>query len=93
MSGALARWSRAFGRFWWEFLVGDTPELFVATLAIVGLAVALRHDRAAAVVALPATVIAVLAVSAWRGRRRPAPDPGHQPADPAGPGGRFPEGA
>ena len=23
------RWLTAFGRFWWDFLIGDTPELFV----------------------------------------------------------------
>ena len=26
----------AFGRFWWEFLIGDTPELFVGVVAVLG---------------------------------------------------------
>ncbi len=35
---AVTRAIRAFGLFWWDFLVGDTPELALATGAIVGLA-------------------------------------------------------
>lgn len=61
---------RAFGHFWWDFLVGDTPELFVAMLALVGIAFALRHDRVAAVVLLPVLAAAALVASAWRGRVR-----------------------
>lgn len=53
-----------------DFFVGDTPELFVAALVVVGAAFALAHAGTAAVVAVPA--IAVLAVlwSASRGRQR-----------------------
>lgn len=67
-----ARAAAAFGRFWWDFLVGDTPELFVAVVAIVGLALLLRHDRVAALVLLPLLVIAALMGSTFRGRRRNA---------------------
>jgi hypothetical protein len=63
---------QAFGRFWWEFLVGDTPELFVATAVIVGAAFALRSYHVAAIVSLPALAIAALVASAYRGRRRAA---------------------
>ena len=35
----IARGLRAFGHFWWDFLVGDTPELAVATAALVLVAV------------------------------------------------------
>lgn len=70
IGGTLARGLRAFGHFWWDFLVGDTPELFVAMLALVGLAFALRHDGTAAVVALPLLAAASLVGSAWRGRVR-----------------------
>jgi hypothetical protein len=77
VTGTLARWVKAFGHFWWDFLVGDTPELFVAMLVLVGIAFALRHDRVAAVVTLPLLAIVALLASAWRGRvrtrkRRPA---------------------
>lgn len=33
----------AFGRFWWDFLIGDTPELFLATVVVIGLAEGLHH--------------------------------------------------
>ena len=69
---AIRRGVVAFGRFWWDFLVGDTPELFLAMLVIVGLAFALRRERAAAIVVLPILTIAFLCTSAYRGRRRRA---------------------
>jgi hypothetical protein len=37
--GLLWRGLVVFGRFWWDFLVGDTPEIFVGVLATVGLVV------------------------------------------------------
>ena len=67
---AVRRALGAFGRFWWDFLVGDTPELFVAVLVIIGLALALRHHRVAALVLLPLLTVAVLVASVYRGRRR-----------------------
>ncbi len=75
MSGSSPRWVRAvraFGRFWWDFLVGDTPEIFAAVLVVLGLValVSLRgHDNAAAVTLLPLLVAATLGVSLWRARR------------------------
>jgi hypothetical protein len=68
--GAIGRGLRSFGRFWWDFLVGDTPELFVAMLVLVGVAFALRHDRVAAVILLPVLATVAVVGSAWRGRRR-----------------------
>ena len=49
----LGRGLRSFGRFWWEFLIGDTPELFVAVIVIVATALLLRHHHLAAVIVLP----------------------------------------
>lgn len=84
-SGA-ARLARGFARFWWDFLVGDTPELFVAAVATIGVIALLSvagHDNAAAVVALPVMAIGALALSVARGARRakrrgdtPAPSEG-----------------
>ena len=34
MTGAAGRYLRAFGAFWYDFLVGDRPELFVGSIAI-----------------------------------------------------------
>lgn len=62
--------------FWWDFLVGDTPELFVAVLLIVGvvsLVSVLGHFNAMAVVLLPTLSVLALGASvarAWRGARR-----------------------
>ncbi|HXZ62734.1 MAG TPA: hypothetical protein VEG62_08325, partial [Acidimicrobiales bacterium] len=66
---ALGRAVRAFGRFWWDFVVGDTPELAVATAAVVALAFLLAGDRVAGVVLLPLAAAAFLLLSTWRGRR------------------------
>lgn len=57
-------WVRSFGRFWWDFLVGDTPEVTVGSLAVLGITFALRHDRVAAAACLPIAVAILLATSA-----------------------------
>lgn len=67
------RWASAFGRFWWEFLIGDTPGLFVGAAAVIG-AVALIcvHPGARTPVAylMPVLVSLVVALSVWRASRR-----------------------
>jgi hypothetical protein len=62
------RGARAFGHFWWDFLVGDTPELFFATAALVVAAFLLRHHHLVAVVVLPLLVIVSLIASVLRAR-------------------------
>lgn len=66
------RWLVAFGRFWVDFLIGDTPELFVGGAAAVGAAAALAAggQRAAAVAILPVVVLVVLTGSLLRAWRR-----------------------
>ena len=59
----ITRGLRSFGQFWWEFLIGDAPELFGATVVIVILALLLRHHRDVAYVVLPLTTIALLVAS------------------------------
>lgn len=68
MTAALARGLRAFGRFWWDFLVGDTPELFVVTLVVVGIAFALSGLHLLPVIVIPGLVALAVVVSAARGR-------------------------
>jgi len=61
-----------FGRFWWDFLIGDTPELFVGAVAAVGLVALLCLDhrlRTLAAVILPILVVAVLGGSVWKASR------------------------
>jgi ABC-type transport system involved in cytochrome bd biosynthesis fused ATPase/permease subunit len=63
---------KGFGMFWWDFLVGDTPEIFVAVLVIIG-AIALLsvngHFNAAAATLLPVLAVLALGASVWRAAR------------------------
>jgi hypothetical protein len=67
---AIARGVRSFGRFWWEFLVGDSPVIFFAVLAIVAVALLLRHHSSVAVVVLPLMAIATLVTTVMVGRNK-----------------------
>ena len=67
---SISRGVRAFGLFWWDFLVGDTPELLIAVVLIVALALLLRHHHDIAIVLLPAVTVLFLLVSTFRGRQR-----------------------
>ena len=66
------RYVTAFGRFWWEFLVGDTPELLVGAVVVVAVVALLAHNGAARVLtvgATPVLVIAMLGTSIRRAQR------------------------
>jgi hypothetical protein len=69
---AWRRWLKAFGAFWWDFLVGDTPEILIGVLVAIG-AVALIAKGASlntlAVIAFPLSVVGVLGGSLVRARR------------------------
>jgi hypothetical protein len=63
---------KGFGMFWWDFLVGDTPELFVAavvTLSAIALISVTGHANTAAVIVLPLLAILSLTASVLRARR------------------------
>jgi hypothetical protein len=65
----LVRLAKGFAMFWWDFLVGDTPELFVTVVLTIGVVALLSeegHFNAAAVIALPALAIGALGLSLWR---------------------------
>jgi hypothetical protein len=71
-TGRVRRYALAFGHFWWEFLVGDTPELLVgAVLAVIVVALLAHHGvgRAVTVAALPVLVILLLGTSVRRAQR------------------------
>lgn len=71
--GSARRMIGRFGHFWWDFLIGDTPELFVGAIVVVGTVALLCLDhslRTAAAVVLPVLVVGLLVWSlAWAGRR------------------------
>jgi hypothetical protein len=69
----LHRWLAAFGHFWWDFLVGDTPELLIGVLIALGVVALLIKGagaNAVAVVAFPLAVAVMLGLSVYRARPR-----------------------
>lgn len=66
----MMRYVVIFLRFWWDFLIGDTPELAAGALAVIGIAILLARVHVNAVVIVPTAVIALLAVSVYRGTRQ-----------------------
>jgi hypothetical protein len=69
------RFLRAFGAFWYDFLVGDRPELFVGVIVILALVWAVNAmgvPAGLAAVLMPAAVCVLLGLSLARAvRRRP----------------------
>ena len=68
----IERWLVAFGKFWWDFLVGDTPELLIGVLVVIGVVALLVRAaslNSVAVVSFPALVIVLLAASLSRARQ------------------------
>jgi hypothetical protein len=71
VTAAVARAGRAFARFWLDFLVDDTPELFVVTLIVVAISFGLASSpRAVSVVVVPLLAFGAVVWSAARGRTR-----------------------
>jgi hypothetical protein len=71
-SPLVVRLIKGFARFWWDFLVGDTPEIFVAVLVIIGVIALVSesgHFNATAVVVLPVLAVLTLAASLLRATR------------------------
>ena len=76
MSGSTTSWPvralKAFGQFWWDFLIGDTPELFVSTLVLLAVVAVVSLNAGAntlAVVLTPTLVVLSLFATLWRVRR------------------------
>ena len=68
MSGLVGRYLRAFGAFWYDFLVGDRPELFVgsiAALAATGLAIHAGLAPDVGGLLLTVLVVSLAALSLW----------------------------
>ena len=65
------RWLVVFGRFWWDFLVGDTPELLIGVLIALGVVALLVKGaslNAVAIAGFPAMVAVILGISVYRAR-------------------------
>ena len=82
----LRRSLRAFGDFWWDFLIGDSPEFVLATGVIIALAFLLDEGRLVATIVLPLVAAAFLLASTYRGRKRATHGAsGRTPASPVSP--------
>jgi len=59
----------AFGRFWWNFVIGDDWRIAAGVAAALGLSALLVHEAVAAWWLLPLAVAALLAESLRRATR------------------------
>jgi hypothetical protein len=62
-------WVRRFGRFWYDFVVGDDWRIAVAVVAALGVTFGLGRAGVPAWWVLPAAVVVMLPWSLWRARR------------------------
>jgi hypothetical protein len=53
----LLRWIVAFGAFWWDFLVGDTPEFLPGVAVVLGAAALAVHTGAPRFVVIAAVPV------------------------------------
>ena len=60
------RYVRAFGRFWWDFVVGDDWRVAAGIAVALGLTKLLTSEGANVWWLLPAAVALLLAASLWR---------------------------
>lgn len=60
---------RDFGRFWWEFIVGDDWRIAAGLAVALGLSALLVHEDLAAWWLLPLAVLGLLAESLRRATR------------------------
>ena len=60
---------RAFGRFWWNFVVGDDWRAALGVIAAIGITAAIAAGGIAAWWFLPLAIAAVLALSLRREAR------------------------
>ncbi|MEI6710096.1 MAG: hypothetical protein WCL17_03845 [Actinomycetota bacterium] len=62
---------KAFGMFWWNFLVGDTPELFLAVVAILSVVSIFQSGHShVLMIVLPGLVLVALGASVSRAIRK-----------------------
>lgn len=79
----LFKWLRAFGMFWYDFVVGD--DWLLAVGVVVALAVTAMLADVAKVPSwwiLPATVVGVISFSVLRASRKTAPPASSAPSPP-----------
>jgi hypothetical protein len=63
------KYVRGFGRFWWDFIVGDDWRVALGLAVALALTWVLAHHDVNAWWLLPAAVVLLLAGSVWRESR------------------------
>jgi hypothetical protein len=58
-----------FGRFWYDFIVGDDWTIAAAVVVLLGVTAAVAHAGAVAWPIVPIGVVAILGASVWRVQR------------------------
>ncbi len=66
----MSRYLVAFGRFLWDFIIGDAPELAVGVLVLLGITLILGHSHIAGPIVLPLAVLSLLLTSVGLGKAR-----------------------
>ena len=69
----MTRYVRAFGRFWYDFLIGDRPELFIGSIAVLGVvwvAIMLGLNPTLAGGVLAVLILLLGGLSIWAATRR-----------------------
>jgi hypothetical protein len=66
----LGRGTRAFGAFWWDFIVGDDWRIAAGVVLALGATGAVARTSVPAWWLVPVAVTAILALSLWRTTRR-----------------------
>jgi len=69
------RYLRAFGAFWYDFLIGDRPELFVGSIGVLGLvwiALQVGLDPTVGGGLLAVLILVLAGLSIWSATRRRA---------------------
>jgi hypothetical protein len=70
---AVGRWLRAFGAFWWDFIVGDDWRVAAGVVVALAVTAGLASAGAPAWWFLPLAVLLLLAVSLRRAARTRPP--------------------
>jgi hypothetical protein len=66
----LAQRLRAFGAFWYDFVVGDDWRVAVVVIAALAITFAVSKSAVAAWWITPVAVALILSASLWRARKR-----------------------
>jgi hypothetical protein len=60
----------AFGRFWYDFVIGDDWTIAVAVASAIAIAALLTHSGTNAYWLVPVVVVGALSASLWHAARR-----------------------